>query len=132
MTLKMAREPEREELVFGTSKGGKDSPSNVRRRVLAAAAVKANEQLAREDAGELPDRLTPHSLRRTFASLLLALGRDPRVVMGQLGHTDPNFTMRVYAREMAREDGDRERLRALVEGDAATIPDTAPALRIAA
>jgi integrase len=59
----------------------------VRRRVLAAAAEKANSQLARQVAGELPERQTPHSLRRTFASLLIALGRDPRVVMGQLAGT---------------------------------------------
>lgn len=36
-----------------------------------------------------------------------------------MGHTDPTLTLRVYAREMAREDGERERLRALVEGEAA-------------
>jgi integrase len=130
--LKMRRDPQRSELVFGTSKGGKDSPSNVRRRLLAAAAERATERLIAQGAGELPERLTPHSLRRTFASLLVALGRDPRVVMGQLGHTDSNMTMRVYAREMARDDGDREALRALVEGAATTIPDTMPMLREAA
>jgi integrase len=136
MALKLARDPGRDELVFGTSRGGKDSPSNVRRRVLAVAVEKANERLAKQDAGELPERLTPHSLRRTFASLLIALGRDPRVVMGQLGHTDPHLTMRVYAREMAREDGEREALRALVEGVATAVPEAdpqaAPALREAA
>ncbi len=46
--------------------------------------------------------------------------------MGQLGHTDPHLTMRVYAREMVREDGDRKALRALVEGTATTIPDAVP------
>jgi len=132
MALKVARDPGRDELVFGTSRGAKDSPSNVRRRVLAAAVEKANERLAREDAGELPDKLTPHSLRRTFASLLIALGRDPRVVMGQLGHTDPHLTLRVYAREMAREDGEREQLRALVEGAVTAMPEAEPVLAEAA
>jgi hypothetical protein len=36
-------------------------------------------------------------------------------VMAQLGHTDPGFTLRVYAHAMRRDDGDKERLRALVE-----------------
>jgi len=52
--------------------------------------------------------------------------------MGQLGHTDPHLTMRVYARGMGREDGERERLRALIEGAATTIPHTVPMLREAA
>jgi integrase len=132
MALKVARDPGRDELVFGASRGAKDSPSNVRRRVLAAAVEEANERLVRQDAGELPEGLTPHSLRRTFASLLIALGRDPRVVMGQLGHTDPHLTMRVYAREMARDEGDREALRALVEGVVTTMPEAEPVLREAA
>jgi integrase len=72
-SLKMARDPERHELMFGTSKGGKDSPSNVRRRLLAAAVERATERLIAQDAGELPERLRPHSLRRTFASLLFAI-----------------------------------------------------------
>jgi hypothetical protein len=36
--------------------------------------------------------------------------------MSQLGHTDAGFTLRVYAHAMRRDDGDKERLKALVEG----------------
>jgi integrase len=118
VALKARTHPDRSALVFGTSRGGKDSPSNVRRRKLAKAVERADANLAKEDRAPLPDKLTPHSLRRTFASLLVALGRDPRYVMAQMGHTDPSLTLRVYAREMAREDGERERLRALVNGEA--------------
>ena len=50
----------------------------------------------------LPEKLTPHTLRRTFASLALAAGRDPRWVMGQLGHTDARLTLNVYAQVMQR------------------------------
>jgi integrase len=60
--------------------------------------------------------LTPHSLRRTFASVLVALGRDPAVVMRQMGHTTPHLTLGVYAAAMEWGDGERERLRALVDG----------------
>jgi Phage integrase family len=60
--------------------------------------------------------VTPHKLRHTFASILIALGRDPAYVMGQLGHTDARFTLRVYTHVMRRGDEEREALRALVEG----------------
>lgn len=115
--LKARRDPVRAALVFGTARGGKESPSNVRRRLLAPAVEVASTALLERDAEVIPDHLTPHSLRRTFASILVALGRDPRQVMGQLGHTDPSLTLRVYAREMSREDGERERLMRLVEGN---------------
>jgi hypothetical protein len=36
--------------------------------------------------------------------------------MAQLGHTDPAFALRVYAHAMRRDEGDKERLKALVEG----------------
>ena len=37
-------------------------------------------------------------------------------MMQQLGHTDPAFTLRVYAHVMRRSEEERERLKALVEG----------------
>jgi integrase len=103
-------------LVFGTRTGAKQSPTNVRRRVLAKAVERANKRLANDDAETLPEGLTPHSLRRTFASLLYALGEAPPFVMAQMGHTSPNLALAIYAREMDRRDGEPERLRALVEG----------------
>jgi len=63
-----------------------------------------------------PDGLTPHGLRHTFASLLIALGKDPRYVMAQIGHTDPAFTLRLYAHQMLDQEGEVDRLRALVDG----------------
>ena len=60
--------------------------------------------------------VTPHKLRRTYASVLIALGRDPRYVMEQLGHTDPKFTLRVYAHAMRFSEEDRARLKAFAEG----------------
>ena len=60
--------------------------------------------------------MTAHKLRHTFASILFVRGEDPPYVMAQLGHTDPAFTLRVYAHAMRRGEGDKERLKALVEG----------------
>jgi integrase len=61
-------------------------------------------------------RISISELRRTCASVLVALGKDPRYVMAQLGHTDPTVTLGIYAQAMTSSDDDRERLRLLVEG----------------
>jgi integrase len=63
----------------------------------------------------LPDGLTPHKLRHTFASILVALGVDAGSVMDQLGHADPAFTLRIYRHGMRRDPAAKQRLRALVE-----------------
>ena len=36
--------------------------------------------------------------------------------MAQMGHTTPNLTLAIYARQMDRRDGEPECLKALVEG----------------
>ena len=100
--------------VFGTSTGGRQQASNLRRRVLAPAVERANKRLAKREVEPLPDKLTPHSLRRTFASLLYALDETPPYVMTAMGHTSPNLALAMYAKAMIRRDGDRERLKTLV------------------
>lgn len=100
--------------VFPTTTGQRHSPSNIRRRVLAPAVKLANERLEQRGHVPLPERLSPHKLRHTFASLLVALGVDPGSVMDQLGHTDPAFTLRVYRHGMRRDDASKAALRELV------------------
>lgn len=114
--LKARTQPEPDDLVFGTARGRPQSPSNIRQRVLDRSCARAGELLEQRQASPLPGGLTPHSLRRTFASLLFALGCSAPEVMEQLGHTDARLTLRVYAKAMRQEDGERQRLRALVEG----------------
>jgi integrase len=109
-------DPSADALVFGTATGRRQGATNVRRRVLAKAVEHANTKLAEDDIEPLPDGLTPHSLRRTFASLLFAIGEAPPYVMAQMGHTTPNLTLAIYARQMDRRDGEPERLRSLVDG----------------
>ena len=50
----------------------------------------------------IPAGVTAPKLRHTFASMLIALGKDPACVMAQLGHADPKFTLRVYTHVMRR------------------------------
>jgi integrase len=97
--------------VFPTATGARQSPSNVRN--LAPAVKRANAALAKDDLPPLP-KLTPHSLRRTFASLLYAIGEPPPVVMAEMGHTDAGLALRIYAQAMHREGNAGTALGALV------------------
>lgn len=99
--------------MFGTSTGASDNASNVRDRVLTLAVDAANSALTSRGLATM-DRITPHSLRRTFCSILLAIGEDPSYVMSQMGHTDPSFTLRVYAQLMRDRSGESQRIKALV------------------
>ncbi len=112
--------------VFPTSAGGRRDKDNLRNRILASAVKRANELLEERGAMPLPRGLTPHKLRHTFASILVATGEDPTSVMTQLGHTDPKFTLRVYTHIMRRGDGERERLKALVEGKTMGLDTSVP------
>jgi integrase len=112
-----------EALVFSTLSGRPHSPSNVRNRVLVRAVERANERLAEAGEAPLPQGLTPHSLRRTFASLLYAIGEPAPTVMAEMGHTHPALALRIYAAAMRRDAGENERLRELVEG---AQPDAVP------
>jgi integrase len=102
--------------VFPTRSGGRLSADNFRSRVLRAAVKLAGERLEADGLPPLPDKLTPHSLRRTFCSLLYALGEDPGTVMDEMGHTDPALALRVYRQAMRRGEDEKAQLRALVEG----------------
>jgi integrase len=88
------------DLVFPTREGKRDNPSNVRNRFLDSAAKVASADLRAAQRGPMPD-LTPHSLHRTFISLLLAAGTDVPYVMAQAGHTDPKMTLGLYAQVIA-------------------------------
>jgi integrase len=101
---------------FPNRKGQRQSVSNVERR-LKTAIRRANQRLEELDIRPIGAAVTPHSLRRLYASLRFALGDDPVYVAAQLGHTEPGFSMKVYASAVRR----RERLvgAALREFDAA-------------
>ena len=49
-----------------------------------------------------PGRLSLHSLRHTFASLMIGNGLDVVFVSGQLGHANPTVTLRTHTHLFAR------------------------------
>lgn len=104
--------------MFPTNTGGLRDKDNLRNRILAPVIERADELLAQRDQQPLPAGITPHKLRHTYASILIALGEDPASVMHQLGHTDPKFTLRVYTHLMRHDPQERAALKALVEDDA--------------
>ena len=116
LALKASGNPRADALVFPTTSGKQIGASNLRRRILAPAIKLANARLAEAGEPPLPAGLTPHSLRRTFASVLYALGSTPPVVMSEMGHTGPQMALAIYAHAMSREEGQIDALRALVNG----------------
>lgn len=102
--------------IFPNRNGQRQSVSNVERR-MKTAIRRANARLDQRGIRPIDEAVTPHSLRRLYASLRFALGDDPVYVAAQLGHTEPGFSMKVYASAVRR----RERLigAALREFDAA-------------
>ncbi len=89
---------------FPTRTGSRRDKDNIRNRVVAPAVKRAN--LEREAAG-LPAigvAVTPHTLRRTYISLLLSAGAEVPYVQAQVGHSDPKVTLEIYANVLKRRD----------------------------
>src|SRR5215813_7797134 len=80
------------DLVFATEEG-KPYHRNAASKALDQAIAKA----------EITKRLTPHGLRHTFASLLLADGVPVPEVSALLGHKDSYVTWKVYAHFVKKE-----------------------------
>jgi hypothetical protein len=70
--------------------------NRVRTRVLYGAIERANVLLAQDCRPPLPEGITFHALRRTYAALRAELGEHPAITAAQMGHRDPRMTLRVY------------------------------------
>jgi integrase len=124
LALRSRSQVEQDAYVFPTRTGRRQYECKVREGTLGSAVKRANAHLAGRDLPPLPDKLTPHSLRRTFASVLYGLGEPPPVVMAEMGHTSPTLALRVYAQAMRRGEDEQAQLVALVEGGFGHSMDT--------
>jgi integrase len=95
-------DPDPAALVFTTASGRPRDKDNVRNRVLAPCVSDANASRRERGLPPLP-HVTPHTLRRTFISLLLANNADVPYVMSQVGHVDEGTTLRIYAKVLNRD-----------------------------
>jgi integrase len=84
---------------------GPATKDNTGRR-LKGAIRRANEKLAEFDIEPIAANVSPHSMRRTYATLRAALRDDPVYIAEQGGWEDPRFALAVYAKAAKR----RERL----------------------
>ncbi len=133
-----ARHAQPGDYVFATATGKADTRSNIAKR-LKRTVERANEALADGDTPPIPSTLSPHSLRRTFASLLYLRGENPVYVMHQMGHTDPKLALRIYTKVMGeqRRRGPGAQLVGVLDGPAWTQmgslaePNTDDAITIA-
>lgn len=111
--------------VFATATGRALGADNARNRVFAMAVERANERREEHDLPPLP-AITPHSLRRTYISALLAVGWEVPVVMAEVGHTDPKVTLGIYGQVMRRDQPARNRLRELLQGSPSSAESRSP------
>lgn len=79
-------------LVFTTKMGGAIEPNNVNRAFREA----------RRRAG-LPTWVTPHTLRHTAVTLMLAAGVDEKVVAEVAGHSSSRITRDIYQHVLPRQ-----------------------------
>ena len=71
--------------------------NSVRTRILVRRrSSRRTSSLAAEGRPPLPDGITFHALRRTYAALRAELGEHPAITAAQMGHRDPRMTLRVY------------------------------------
>jgi integrase len=97
--------------MFPNANGGHRNKDNVSRRVINERLRTTADDLLRDKNGDeqqpLPERVTAHDGRRTYASWMFEAGYNPVFVQSQLGHTDPTMTLRTYARASGREPDPR-------------------------
>jgi integrase len=77
--------------------------TNLRNRMLAAAVSRADELLIKRGQPPLSAGVTPHKLRHTFASILVALGQDPASVMAAWAHRPAVHPACIHAPHAPRE-----------------------------
>jgi integrase len=135
-----------EDFVFATRRGNRIRNSTLRGRVwevfdqetgellevrargvLKPAAMRANERIERlqlevpllevQEGTTAVPKLTPHGLRRTYAGLLLEAGAPVTYAMAQMGHTEPDTTLGIYARVVRDQVEVRDSFDKLVRGN---------------
>lgn len=104
--------------------GGRRDRQNVN-GVVQAALRRANELLAEVNRAPILAHVTPHTLRRSYISFMLAAGHDLPYVQAQVGHEDPTTTLRIYAQVISQPNREqlRKKMRDLLRRDASEQPE---------
>jgi integrase len=99
--------------------------TGIKGQPLHGSAVNAHLKLLAQRAGITAPPMTPHLLRRTFASILLSRGADLAVVSRLLGHARVAMTLGAYRAILPGEEerAVREAWAALDEATAGGVED---------
>jgi integrase len=89
---------------YPTRSGSRRDKDNINARVIRPGVRRANERRALRDLPPLPARVTAHTLRRTYISMMFAAGAEIPYVMAQVGHGDSKVTLEIYAQVLKRRD----------------------------
>jgi integrase len=84
---------ELDDFVFATANGKPRDRNNIR-TILSRVVEKVNEQRGDRGYAPLPP-VVPHTLRRTYISLMLEAGAPLHYVMDQVGHEDSKTTLEI-------------------------------------
>jgi integrase len=86
---------------------------------MAPVLKRANMLRAERSQAPIVADVTPHTLRRTYITFMLAAGFDVPYVQDQVGHADPTTTLAINARVIRRANRDalRAELRTLLGED---------------
>ena len=93
---------------FGTVTSARRDIDRFRDRILYRARDRASAERVSAGLPDLP-AITLHSMRRTWATFAASIGRDPKWIAAQIGHTDPEFTFSVYQQVATRGISTRRR-----------------------
>jgi len=101
------------DFVFPTKRGTRRDRNTTRTRILYPAIDRTNALPTERGLPTIPDgsdarpRVTFHSLRRTYASLLAEAGADSGYTMSQIGHKSARLTLEVCTDAGNRRHPDR-------------------------
>lgn len=101
----------------GKLKRGRPRERCALNRLIRRKIKQANVALEAEGWALIPDDVTFHGLRRTYATLMAESGADTAYTMRQIGHTKAAFTLEIYTQVKGRRDAANERLGALLAPD---------------
>jgi len=90
---------------FPTETGSHRNKDNIR-HLLARVVHEADRARGADGLPPLPDNVTPHTLRRTYITLLLEAHAPLPYVMAQVGHKDEKTVLGLYARVLHRQNRD--------------------------
>lgn len=96
---KESLQPRDADPILATARGGRRDRNSIRNRLLNPTLARAGELLAERDLPPLPDRVTPHTFRRTYLTYLAWAGVPLRRAMSQAGHKDAKLTLQIYQQD---------------------------------